>query len=76
MADWLDNPVFGYGVQMATELRYCEVVMYDHAYEVVFQTSFAEIQLDENFNWQLTAGVPLPFSTIAEIGRKIESIYM
>ncbi|MFB9843978.1 hypothetical protein [Mucilaginibacter ginsenosidivorans] len=76
MVHWIDNPVFGYAVQIATELRYCEVIMRDHAYEVVFRSAFAEIQLDDNLNWQLTAGVPLPYSIITEIGHRIESVYM
>jgi hypothetical protein len=76
MADWNDNPTFGYAVQVATELKYCEVTMRDHAFEVVHKKSVAEIQLDDQLQWRLTAGIPLPKHVIAEIGQKIESIFM
>jgi hypothetical protein len=76
MANWNENPSFGYAVQTAIELTYCEVVMQDHAFEIVFKESVAEVQLDDQFQWRLTAGIPLPNHLIAEIGKKIESVFM
>ena len=76
MVNTYQNPTFGYAFQFATELHYCEVVMAENAYLVKLKWQVAELQLNDNMEWMLAAGVPLAQSTISEIGRKIESVFM
>jgi hypothetical protein len=74
--DGTEHPVFGFGIDYANELMYCEVVMHHNHYEVLFNGAWrGTVAHTENFEWIQASGVILPQSIVDEIGLKIESQY-
>ena len=74
--DMENNPVTGFGLSYNEELIYCEAVMTDEGYEILFNGNWrARIELNEIDIWMLAAGAPLPQTIIDEIGNKIEEHY-
>ncbi len=72
-----DSLMFGTGIAYADQLIYCEVEMDEDDYKVFFFGELvAEITLNENGEWMLTSGIPLPESIISEIGQRIEALYL
>lgn len=72
----MDNPVIGFGIEYAGKLIYCEAVMHDRCYEILFSGNWiASIEHTDELNWIQASGTILPQSTIDEIGFKIESHY-
>jgi hypothetical protein len=71
-----EHPVIGFGLDYAGELIYCEAVMQDNLYEVLFDGKWmASIVHDDNMKWMLASGTILSDGTIREIGFRIESNY-
>jgi hypothetical protein len=69
--------MFGTGIAYANELIYWQVEMADDDYKVLFFGELvAEITLNENGEWVLSSGIPLPDSIISEIGQRIEAQYL
>jgi hypothetical protein len=72
----MDHPVNGFGIDYGDELVYCEAVMHDNHYEILFNGKWiASIELTDDENWILASGTILPQAVIDEIGRKIEEQY-
>ena len=72
----MDNPVIGFGIDYAGELKYCEAIMQDTSYDIYFDHEWiASIIHDDNWDWRLASGSILPQSIINEIGLRIESHY-
>ena len=71
-----ENPVEGFGLSYNEELIYCEVVMHESHYEVLFNGNWiASVEMDGDGMWMQASGVILPQSIIDEIGKKIEEHY-
>lgn len=71
-----EHPAIGFGLEYANQLVYCEAVMKDNEYDVLFNDHWvASIAHNEDWNWMEASGVILAEETIAEIGLKIESHY-
>lgn len=76
MDEQLVIPSLGFGLEYPSELIYCEVIPNEQAFEVLFNGKpVAEIQLNENMNWMLFSGIPLPNTIINEIGWRIENVF-
>ena len=70
------NPVIGFGLEYAGQLVFCEAVMQERHYDILFDGQFmCTVELTDNFDWILSSGTLLPQATIDEIGFKIESNY-
>lgn len=71
-----EHPVIGFGLEYANQLIYCEAVMQDNRYDVLFDGKWmASIAHNDDWDWMQASGVILPEETIAEIGLRIESHY-
>ena len=71
-----EHPVIGFGLAYGTRLIYCEAIMQDNRYDVLFDGQWiASIVQNDDWDWMQYAGAILPDETIAEIGLKIESHY-
>jgi hypothetical protein len=71
-----EQPVIGFGLDYAGELIYCEAVMQDNHYEVLFDGKWiASIAHNDEMEWMQASGVILPEAIIDEIGLRIESNY-
>lgn len=71
-----EYPIFGFGIDYAGRLVYCEVTMKESRYEIFFDGIYvAEIQMNDEIEWSLTGGMILPQTIISEIGRRIHSRY-
>ncbi|QEC74719.1 hypothetical protein [Mucilaginibacter ginsenosidivorax] len=69
-------PVIGFGLEYGSRLIYCEAVMKDGHYDVLFDGKWmASIAYNDHWDWMLDSGMILPEETIAEIGLRIESHY-
>ncbi|NCD68262.1 hypothetical protein [Mucilaginibacter agri] len=69
-------PAIGFGLDYANQLIYCEVIMRDNYYDVLFNGELtASIAHNVDWDWLQTSGVILNDETIAEIGLKIERYY-
>lgn len=74
--DDMEHPVIGFGLEYAGELVYCEAVMQDKQYEVLFNGNWiASIIHTDDWDWIQASGTILPEATIEEIGFRIESNY-
>lgn len=72
----MQHPVIGFGLVYANQLIYCEAVMRDNEYDVLFDGNLvASIAHNENWDWMQASGVIMAEETIAEIGLRIESHY-
>ncbi len=70
------HPVIGFGLDYADQLIYCEAVMQDNHYDVLFNGIWmASIAHTEEWDWVQESGVILPDAVVAEIGLRIESNY-
>lgn len=76
---WMDemqHPEIGFGMVYADELIYCEAVMKDNHYDVLFDGKWvASIAHNDDWDWIQASGVILPETIIEEIGLRIESNY-
>ncbi len=76
---WMDEmeyPVIGFGLAYADELIFCEAVMKDNHYDVLFDGKWvASIAHNDDWDWMQASGVILPETIIEEIGLRIESNY-
>jgi len=71
-----EHPVIGFGLDYAGQLIYCEAVMQDDHYDVLFNGEWiAAIAHNDDWDWMQSAGAILPEAIIAEIGLRIESNY-
>jgi len=76
LMDDMEHPVIGFGLAYGNELVYCEAVMKDNHYEVLFDGKWiASIAHNEDWDWMQASGVILPEAIIAEIGLRIEGNY-
>jgi hypothetical protein len=74
--DDMEHPVFGFGIEYANELLFCEAVMQDDHYEVLFNGVWVgTVAHTEDFEWMQASGTILPQSIVDEIGLRIESNY-
>ena len=72
----MENPVTGFSVDHNDKAVFCEAVMHDTYYDILFSGVWvAAVQLTENETWIQVSGTTLPQATIDEIGRRIESKY-
>ena len=68
--------VFGFGLEYAGDLVYCETVMQDDHYEVLFNGVWiGTVEHTEDFEWIRPSGAILPQSIVDEIGFRIVSQY-
>ena len=76
---WMDEmeyPVIGFGLAYADELIFCEAVMKENHYDVLFNGKWvASIAHNDYWDWMQESGVILPDAVIDEIGLRIESNY-
>ncbi len=71
-----EHPVIGFGLEYAGDLVYCEAVMQNQQYEVLFNGKWiAAIIHTDDWDWIQASGTILPEAIIAEIGLRIESNY-
>jgi hypothetical protein len=71
-----EHPVIGFGLAYANQLIYCEAVMQEDAFDVLFNGRWvASIAYNEDWHWMQASGIMLQKDTIAPIGLKIESYY-
>lgn len=69
-----EHPVFGFGIDYGGEIVYCEAVMQDDHYEVLFDGRWiATVAHTDSFDWIQGSGAILPQSIVDEIGLRIES---
>ena len=74
--DDMQHPVIGFGLDYGNQLIYCEAVMKDNHYDLLFDGKWmASIAHNDNWDWMQESGVILPEEIIAEIGLRIESNY-
>jgi len=74
--DKMQNPVIGFGLDYGDALIYCEAVIQDNHYDVLFNGKWmASRAHTEEWNWKQASGVILPDAVIAETGLRIESYY-
>jgi hypothetical protein len=72
----MQHPVIGFGLVYADQLIYCEAVMKDNCYEVLFDGEWiASVAHNDDWDWMQASGVILPDEIIAEIGLRIENFY-
>jgi len=70
----MEHPVIGFGLVYGDELIYCEAVMTDNEFDVLFNGNWcASIAHNDDWDWMQASGAILPERTIAEIGLRIES---
>lgn len=71
-----EHPVIGFGLDYADELVYCEAVMKENHYEVLFDGKWiASVVHNDNMEWSQASGLILPESIIEQIGYRIDSNY-
>ena len=74
--DEMQHPVIGFGLYYANELVYCEAVMKDNHYDVLFNGNWmASIVHNDDMDWIQASGTILTDAIINEIGFRIESNY-
>jgi hypothetical protein len=74
--DEMEHPVTGFGLDYGNELVFCEAVMQDNHYDVLFDGKWmASIAHTDEWDWIQASGAVLPEATIMEIGLRIESNY-
>jgi hypothetical protein len=74
--DDTEHPIFGFGIDYGNELVYCEAVMQNDHYEVLFNGVWkGTVVHSEDFDWIQASGPILPQSIIYQIGLRIESHY-
>lgn len=74
--DEMQHPVIGFGLDYGNQLTFCEAIMNDDHYDVLFDGNWvASIGHNDDWDWMQSSGVILPESIIAEIGLRIESYY-
>lgn len=72
----MQYPVIGFGLDYAGELIFCEAVMHDKHYNVLFDGKWvASVIHDDNMQWLQASGTILPETIIEEIGYRIDSNY-
>ena len=72
----MEYPVIAFGLAYGNELVFCEAVMKDNHYEVLFDGKWmASIVHNDEMEWMQESGVILPETIIEEIGLRIESYY-
>jgi len=70
------RPVTGFGLAYGGELIYCEAVMNEDNFDVLFDRKWvASIAHNDDWDWMQSSGVILPDEIVAEIGLRIESNY-
>lgn len=70
------NLVFGFGLGYANRLIYCEVIMQEEGYDILFNSRWIGSQAySDNFKWIQSAGFILPQEVVDEIGDRIEHVY-
>ena len=71
-----EHPVIGFGLEYAGDLVYCEAVMNENSYGILFNGKWiASIEHTDDWNWIQASGVILPEEVVEEIGLRIESQY-
>lgn len=71
-----EHPVIGFGIAYNEDLIYCEAIMHDNYYDILFNGNWiASIALNGDDLWMQESGVILPQQIIDEIGEKIEKGY-
>jgi len=71
-----EYPVIGFGLDYGKELIYCEAVMKDNHYQVLFDGKWiASIAHNDAMECTQASGAILPEAIIDEIGLRIESNY-
>jgi hypothetical protein len=71
-----EYPVIRFGLDYGNELVYCEAVMKDDHYAVLFNGNWvASIAHTDEMDWIQASGGILPEAIINEIGLRIESNY-
>lgn len=74
--EYSEHPVIGFGLAYANQLIYCEAVMQDNSYDVLFNGRWvASIAYNDDWDWMQASGTILPIETVVPIGLKIESHY-
>jgi len=74
--DDMQHPVIGFGLDYANELVYCEAVMKENHYEVLFDGHWiASVVHNDEMEWSQASGTILPEAIIEEIGFRIDSNY-
>ncbi len=74
--DETQHPVIGFGLDYSSQLIYCEAVMKENHYDVLFDGVWvASIAHNDDWNWMQASGVILPETIIDEVGLRIESNY-
>lgn len=69
-------PVIGFGLEYAGQLVFCETVMQEQYYDILFNGDWiGSIIHNDEMEWTQFAGTILPESIIAEIGDRIDSNY-
>ena len=60
-------------VRYNSRLVYVEALMIDSGFQILFNSKpVAQIEMTENFKWEITNGAILPDEILAEIGARIE----
>ncbi len=68
-----DNPIIGFELMYGGAPVFCEVVMYENHYKTYFNGKFmAEIEMNDDFDWQIVTGTIIPEDIIEDIGAHIE----
>jgi hypothetical protein len=71
-----EYPVIGFGLAYADQLIYCEAVMQENHFAILFDGKWvASIAHNDYWDWVQASGVILPETIIEEIGLRIESNY-
>jgi hypothetical protein len=72
--DEMEHPVIGFGLEYGNQLIFCEAVMKDNHYEVLFDGKWiASVAHNDDMEWMQASGTILPENIIEEIGLRIES---
>ena len=72
----MDDTITGFRLRYADGLTFCMAIMHETCYEVFFnRRPVAELVMNDDMEWMLSAGVVLPDEIVAIIGRAIESKY-
>lgn len=67
---------FGFGIDRAENITYCEVVLKNHLYDIWFDgAKVARLGQDQQRNWVQLSGNSIPTSIIEEISQRIEDHY-
>lgn len=76
LMDEMEYPVIGFGLAYGGELVFCEAVMKDNHYDVLFDGKWmASIVHNDNMEWMLASGAILSDGMVREIGFRIDSNY-